>query len=96
MNIFACTTICSPRLFGVGSSRCWAFFHNYDKAEEYIFGNYGDLHECDNDYAVIEETEEGPFYAINEWWFKWNNLIEKYERCGKPDFSNGVLNWGAG
>ena len=74
MNIFVCTSICSRRLFS-GDSGCrnQAWFCSKDRAADHILGNYGFFHECDNDYAVIEESAEGPYWTLNEWWFKWDN-----------------------
>ena len=93
MNIFVCTAISTRRLFSGSRSGAQAWFYSKDKAAEHILGNYGDFHECDNDYGVVEEYAEGPYMSLNEWWFKWDNKKQQFEPCDKPSFSEGVINW---
>jgi len=74
----------------------------FKEAEDAILQNVGDMHECSNDYAVIEEQTmtvcsmtkrfSGGVYQ----WYHWNDAKEQYERCNTPAWAENVCNWGIG
>jgi hypothetical protein len=54
------------------------WFKNLDDAREAIENNYGDMHECSYNYAVIEPTDEGLYGFCgaleDQIWFYWNGV----------------------
>lgn len=64
-----------------GDTRCVGYFSTFEKAEEIILDNVGDIWETCYDYAVIENIEEGLYqYDHDAVWYKWDDLNEKYEK----------------
>jgi len=87
------------------NSRCWGWFETLEQAEEYLFKDYGDIHEGGaNKFAVIEKSESGicpmMYDAERRWYrfvrvgghdFKWTA-----ERVECPEEFVGVVGWGLG
>ena len=83
---------------------CAGYTDNFKEAEEAVFEDIGDLSEGgSNEYVVIEEYYMGVFAMLvntgdkyNEWWYHWKSSgghEGKYERCEKPEWSEGICRW---
>jgi hypothetical protein len=79
-------------------SRTWCFLDSLDEAKRIIEENITDIHECSFNYALIEEFKSNslPCISKNEWWYYWDTLKDKYVSCDKPEWAEGVCNWGLG
>lgn len=80
------------------SSRCWGYASTFEEAEQRVLENYTDIHECTDQWVVIEEyvmdvlaLSTGKFQ-----WYHWNKDKQSYERCREPDWAKQVCNWGIG
>lgn len=75
-----------PSWAKTGESRCWAFYHDKEKAAQSLHENWTHMHEYFYRYAVIEEYEEGIFgYTGNRQWFKWDEERQGYFEIEEPE-----------
>jgi len=76
-------------------TRCWGFLKSKKRAIELVENNVTDLNEAGYyKYVVIETSYEGLLpYADNQMWFIYNRETGKYDRCEKPRFSEGIVNY---
>lgn len=89
-------------------SRTWGWYHNIEKAEEAILGNWTDMFEEDYyDVALIEKKEEGILsrQTAERWYFADYRGVErapgylrnpKIERIAQPKWAEGTIGWGLG
>jgi len=64
--------------YPVISSRCFGYFPDFETADKAVKGNWGDMREANNDYAVIELIEPGIFSCAeqeNRRFYQWNEQI---------------------
>jgi hypothetical protein len=101
-TIFVVTTMTikdpNSEKFFDNRSRPVGWFPTFESAEIEVLNNSCDINECDpNGYVVIEECHPG-FYDVDqiETWYKWNDKLEKYERCEKPKCFSSTCNFGLG
>lgn len=80
------------------TSRCWGWYNTFESAERAVLENHTDIYEYFYDHAVIEEVPEGvcPVHTKEAAWYRWSNRAAAYERCDKPEFSEGIVCWGIG
>jgi hypothetical protein len=78
-------------------TRCFGYYNTALEATTAVIENRGDLHECLYDYVVVEKIGEG-IHAIpdTEFWFRWNEDMEAFNICEKPEWSNNIVNWAIG
>lgn len=90
------------------TSRCWGWFETLEQAEEYLYKDYGDIHEGGtNTWAVIEKSESGicpSFYQSETRWYqfipnedgfhRFNGYTVQQIEC--PEQFKNVLGWGLG
>lgn len=88
----------SPEIWKNKSSRCWGYTDTFEKAEEAVLANYTDIHECTDQWVIIEEhimdvlaLGTGLFQ-----WYHWNNDTDAYERCEQPEWAKNIVHWGIG
>jgi hypothetical protein len=86
-------------------SRCWGWFETLEQAEEYLFKDYGDIHEGGNNtYAVIEKAESGicpSLYDSERRWYRFipvegQDFKMTVERIEQPEEYAGICGWGLG
>jgi hypothetical protein len=86
-------------------SRCWGWFETWEQAEEYLYKDYGDIHEGGtNKFAVIEKSESGicpSTYDTERRWYRFIRLEDQdfkwtVERIEPPEEYLGVCGWGLG
>ena len=74
------------------TSRCVGYVETYEEAEQIVTKNEYDICETIYPYAIIENISAGIYeYDLNPTWFKWNNSLEIYEKCEKPDCFKNVV-----
>lgn len=86
------------------TSRCWGWFETLEQAEEYLYKDYGDIHEGGtNTWAVIEKSESGicpSFYQSETRWYQFvrNEASNGYtvQRIECPEEFENTLGWGLG
>jgi hypothetical protein len=84
--------------WNVRDTRCWGYTNTFEKAESAVISNYTDIHECTDDWVIIEEYVMDVF-AINTGlfqWYHWNENNKRYERCCQPEWAKSVCHWGIG
>ena len=66
----------------------YAWYESFERAENCVLQNIGDINETVYDYVIIEkyEFEVSNSVAINRWFYKYNTELEKYERMEEPDY----------
>lgn len=75
-------------------TRCVGYFKNFNKAEEIIINNVGDIYE-DGYYkwAIIEKIEEGLYqHDLKPIWYEWDKDLGQYKKLAKcpAEFKNLV------
>lgn len=106
-KIYVMTVIDTSSTPRAGEKRTWGFFHEEATAIDAVQTNDGDMHEGCYDYAVIEEFNPGSLALVDkEIWLKWKSNTNLdgtedqyegvYELCDKPEWSEGICNWGLG
>lgn len=87
-------------------SRCWGWFESLEQAEEYLYKDYGDIHEGGtNKFAVIEKCESGicpSTYKSEDRWYRFilvegqdfKYTVERLE--SQPEELGGCIGWGLG
>lgn len=66
-------------------------------AIDVVVGNYGDIHETNYDYALIEQLQPGLYpNVLKESWFKWNDEKERYIGCERPREFAHIINFTIG
>ena len=64
----------------IGCSRTFGYYETESDAIEAVLGNYCDIFEYVYTYVVVEYIEPGLFnMAEDRWFFKWNDVANKYE-----------------
>ena len=77
--------------------RCVGWFKTVIEASLTIKGNYCDIWEGDNNYAVVEEFSFGLYpHPIREIWFKWDKDKGQYAEIEKPKEVANLINFGIG
>jgi hypothetical protein len=95
-TIWAITTIVSTK-DGFSDSRCVGYCFTAQEAFDLVEGNYADIHECDYNYVIVEELGAGLYPdTYQDYWYEWDIEKEKYVSCEKPEFAEGIVNWGIG
>lgn len=87
-----------PNKWNKRSSRCWGYEATFEEAERKVLENYTDIHECTDDWVIIEEHAMDVF-AMGTGrfqWYHWNEDKQTYERCRQPDWAKQVVYWGIG
>lgn len=80
----------SPRI----NSHCEGIELNLFDAKEVLKKCPEVIHDCNNNYAVIEKINVGVWATVfKEWWFCWDKAKEVWIPCDKPEFSEGTCNW---
>lgn len=81
----------------VQTQRCVGYVDTYEKAEQIIINNEYDINETIYQYAIIENIPMGLYqYDEHPQWFKWNDLLEIYEKCESPKFLKNWIGFGIG
>ena len=82
----------------VKDSRCWGYVAAFEEAEQAVLHNDFDIHECNYQWAVIEEHYMGSYAMTtrNMVWYHWNNEKEQYEKADEPNFAHNIFGWGIG
>ena len=98
--IYTLTTMIGDKGEAINGKRSWGFYHSEKKALRAIRHNFGDMDDCLYDYLVMEEYKPGVVaIAEREVWFEWASIGElsgTWIECGKPKFSEGLVNWAMG
>ncbi len=77
------------------TERCVGFYHDLERALECVENNWGDIHEGNFNYVVIEKIGDGLYPTVEEFlWFKWND--GKYEQSCVPLGFECVRGYGIG
>lgn len=82
----------------VRGTRCWGYAPTFEEAEARVIENYTDIHECTDDWVIIEEHVMDVF-AVGTGkfqWYHWNEEKQEYERCRQPDWAKQTVHWGIG
>lgn len=87
-------------------ARCWGWFETLEQAEEYLYKDYGDIHEGGtNKFAVIEKCESGicpSTYKSEDRWYRFirvegQEFVFTVERLTEqPEELGGGIGWGLG
>jgi hypothetical protein len=73
------------------------WFPSFKRAEIAVLNNYGDIHEEEYNYAVIEKMGPGFYnFGLKDHWYKWNEKIERYEKTQCPECCKCTCGWGIG
>lgn len=66
----------------------YAWYDSFEKAEECVLNNIGDINETVYDWVIIEKYEFNisNSIAVARWVYKFNETTEKYERVEEPKF----------
>ena len=66
----------------------YAWYDSFEKAENCVINNLGDIHETIYDYVLIEKYEFNcsNSVALERWLYKFNETTEKYEQIEEPHF----------
>ena len=77
---------------GIGCTRSPCFKHTFEKAEEVVLNNIGDIWETCYDYAVIEEIDSKlyPRYITRKF-YKYNQNTRGYEAIEGLDCIKNML-----
>ena len=97
MNIFVIT--CIDIRYKPERKHTSEWYCSLDIAKKAVEHNSGDMCEgATNHWALIEEITEGFPFVVAEHWFEWIGDFEDggYKPATKPEFSDGVCNWGIG
>ena len=74
-----------------------AFFSNLKDAKICLKENWGDIHECDFNYAVIEKTTYGVYpFSKKEYWYKWSNTKQMFIPTKKPNCFRNICSFSVG
>lgn len=77
--------------------RCVGYMDTYEDAKEIVKYNEYDIFETIYNYAVIEAIPSGVYkYDTEPQWFKYNEEVENYYECDKPEFAKGMVGFGIG
>lgn len=79
--------------------RCWGWYRRLKDAVKAIEGNHTDLHEGDNQYALIEKVPHGVVPMSEKvQWYIWVGDPDKgaYVECDEPEWSRSICNWSIG
>lgn len=71
---------------------------SFDKANEIVVNNYGDIYEYSYSLVVIEEFILNKLYAnsVNEYWYYWSLEDECYKPIEKPEVYSNIVGFGIG
>ncbi len=81
-------------------TRIPAICKTFEVADELVRENALDLREQEYNLAVIEAVEFDVPYNVmikaEQYWYRWNSKIEKYEPIEQPESYSMIVNWGIG
>lgn len=81
----------------VNRTRTFGFYKEYSDAIEAVFENRCNMCECLYDYLVMEKIGEGIHpEVVEEIWFRFDDGLNGWMLCEKPEFSQGTINWALG
>lgn len=97
-SIFFVTTVVTDN-GNFKNSRCWGYYYSLDDARHNILINNSDIHECDFDFALIEEMSQGIMSYIatpdlKKVWFHWEE--DGYREVEEPEFAKDIVGWSCG
>ena len=83
------TNLKQKKVFSILSKTTVGWYSKLEYAQKCIEINDCDIHELDQDYAVIEKIAEGTYSGCTipkEWWYKWKGKPDKgkYVPTSKP------------
>jgi hypothetical protein len=85
--------------YGVGASRCFGYYEDFETADQAVRENWCDMYEYTYSYAVIEFIEAG-IHSIaekeNRKTYKWDNTIKGYLPCEEPQEIEHYCNFAIG
>lgn len=96
-SIFTITAMTSDCFHGKhrGSDEQRTFGYEFllGEAENLVINNYGDIHETNFMYVVIEEVFPGFCNSDNykHFWYKWNIKTQKYKPIKNPKHWNSIV-----
>ena len=72
----------------------YAWYDSFEKAEECVLNNIGDINETIYDWVIIEKYEFNTTNSVatKRWFYKFNESTEKYEKAEEPEFCKHSCN----
>jgi hypothetical protein len=81
----------------INRTRTFGFYKEYSDAMWAVFKNQSNMHECLYDYLVMEKIGEGIHpEVVEEKWFNFDDKLNGWRPCEKPEFAQGTINWALG
>lgn len=66
----------------------YAWYDTFEKAENCVLENIGDINETIYDWVIIEKYEfnVSNSVATQRWFYKFNEQLDKYEKAEEPEY----------
>lgn len=80
-----------------GSSRCFGYYPDFERADAAVRANQCDLHECLYMYAIIERIDWGIHaFAESRWFYEYNLEKRIFEPIEEPESLKHLINFAIG